>query len=528
MLLVVISLTGLWASGQSFYEQGKAEKDDLKKIDLFTKALDQKKDNWTYYRRGFAYYRLERYHEAIQDFDVALGVNGTLETTFIHSILAECYREIKKDKLALEHAHKSLEFDDENDSAWSTIGWVRIREGKYKEAIEALTKRVELTPNKYAGYADRSYAYLKDKQYEKVVQDANKVLELKPGHEKSEERKALALMKLGREEESLAIISKKIDYKPDDPASLEAVGDLFYSHGAYETAIEFYTKGIHVYEKRIAADPTYKVKHKASVYEIYLSRGDTYETMKKYQDALRDYKQAITIDPGNYRAYLDIGETQTFQKNYKEAIHAYEKAFAINPDLKTGWTNLGYCYSHIDDEHSAIKAYTRGIKADPQNGLLYSNRASAYMGIGDDDKGYQDLLKSIEVAPERVGAHVSLGVYYYNQGQYEEAVKTMTDALAMKKGSAVKVQEAYYTRGKAYEELEKYDDAIRDLEEAVRRDPQHVRAWEHLGRTHYSNGDNCEAYKALKEALRLDSHHKVKKARFAQKYLAKLTSNPCH
>ena len=58
-----------------------------------------------------------------------------------------------------------------------------------------------------------------------------------------------------------------------------------------------------------------------------INRGIAYSTQDKYELAIKDYNQAITIAPDNADAYYAKGFTQTLIRGKKqEAIENYRKA----------------------------------------------------------------------------------------------------------------------------------------------------------------------------------------------------------
>jgi len=58
--------------------------------------------------------------------------------------------------------------------------------------------------------------------------------------------------------------------------------------------------------------------------EIVYQQGYTLERLRKYDDALRSYKRAITLDSSNAKAHFSIGDIQMIMKNYQDAADAYE------------------------------------------------------------------------------------------------------------------------------------------------------------------------------------------------------------
>ncbi|MBU0480242.1 MAG: OmpA family protein [Proteobacteria bacterium] len=58
----------------------------------------------------------------------------------------------------------------------------------------------------------------------------------------------------------------------------------------------------------------------AIVYEY----GYTMERLRKYEDALDQYKKAVELDSSYAKAYFSVGDIQMLLKNYREAVVAYQ------------------------------------------------------------------------------------------------------------------------------------------------------------------------------------------------------------
>ena len=125
-------------------------------------------------------------------------------------------------------------------------------------------------------------------------------------------------------------------------------------------------------------------------------------------------------------------------------------------------------------------------------------------------------------------SHVSLGEYYVEMKNYDEAIRIFTETVKMKQGSGKAYLYAYYTRGLCYLEKEQYDQAIKDFKDALVWDANHVLSNEQLGIAYFKKDELCLAYKRFKHTLQLDSHNREREAKEAPLYLAKITKNPCN
>ena len=64
----------------------------------------------------------------------------------------------------------------------------------------------------------------------------------------------------------------------------------------------------------------------------YNESGNVLSELKRYDEAIEHYQQAIKIKSNYAEAYSKLGITLSEQGRFEEAIGQYQKALEINPD----------------------------------------------------------------------------------------------------------------------------------------------------------------------------------------------------
>ena len=70
-----------------------------------------------------------------------------------------------------------------------------------------------------------------------------------------------------------------------------------------------------------------------------------------------------------------------------------------------------------------------------------------------------------EMLDLQAATNLNMSVAFYMMKKYDKSIKKATESLALKKSI-----KAYYRRGKAYGELEQFDNAASDMKQAVLMD----------------------------------------------------------
>jgi tetratricopeptide (TPR) repeat protein len=63
--------------------------------------------------------------------------------------------------------------------------------------------------------------------------------------------------------------------------------------------------------------------------------------LKRYQEALEAYDQAIHLDPNYAMTYNNKGTSLNRLKRYEEALAAIEQAIRLNPDYAAAYSSKG-------------------------------------------------------------------------------------------------------------------------------------------------------------------------------------------
>ena len=95
------------------------------------------------------------------------------------------------------------------------------------------------------------------------------------------------------------------------------------------------------------------------------------------------------------------------------------------------------------------------------------------------------------------------GDRYYDLEQYEEAVKSYTEAIQLQANNSM----FYNNRGCAYDNLGEYDKAISDYNKAIELDPESSTVYNNRGYLYFTLREYDKAILDLEEAIRLDPNN---------------------
>ncbi len=170
----------------------------------------------------------------------------------------------------------------------------------------------------------------------------------------------------GQWEEAKKELITTVKLDPDFAEAHNYLGKVYEKMGKWELAIEEYKKAL--------KNLRYRTPHFAH-YNLGLALMNT----KDHEGALREFKEAIRIEPSFVIAYQAEGQAYSRLNRYGEAIEAFQQALEFNPSNPEVHFNLGVAYFKEDTRSKAKEAFEKVIELAPEgelskNSKLYLDR----------------------------------------------------------------------------------------------------------------------------------------------------------
>ncbi|ESQ38763.1 hypothetical protein EUTSA_v10028662mg [Eutrema salsugineum] len=122
----------------------------------------------------------------------------------------------------------------------------------------------------------------------------------------------------------------------------------------------------------------------------------------------------------------DPAQLEKATKIFHDAINEMEKSGCQTFDVKNLAETLKSQGNKAMQSQlflDAIELYTFAIALSDKNAVFYCNRAAAYTQINRCSEAINDCLKSIQIDPNYSKAYSRLGLAYYAQGKYSDAIE---------------------------------------------------------------------------------------------------------
>lgn len=210
---------------------------------------------------------------------------------------------------------------------------------------------------------------------------------------------------------------------------------------------------------------------------------------RRNKDALKDFNEAIALDPQLSIAYYGRGSYYISQKRYDDALVELDEAIALNPLDAMAWFSRGEVHRMQKHYPEALRDMDEAIRLDSSHETAFRGRAEVHCAQGHYAEAISDLQEALEIEPslhelvehriedielqikdEQVKNLIESGVAYMQQGQDEDALADFIEATRIDPECA----EAFSSLGTITHKLGRLDEALSYHERAREIEPKYA------------------------------------------------------
>jgi len=169
-------------------------------------------------------------------------------------------------------------------------------------------------------------------------------------------------------------------------------------------------------------------------------RGNTYSNLQRYDEAVKEYRRAISADPNLSAAIRNLANTYYFLERYDQAKPLLARFIRLETEttaaLIAAVSTLGELERADGNYEVSIGYDLQAIGLDPMNDSQIHVMANTYNNAGDADKAIQIYLRGISTIPGNGFFDRSLGRIFETEGRLDEALAAYESAAAKNPDSA--------------------------------------------------------------------------------------------
>lgn len=154
-------------------------------------------------------------------------------------------------------------------------------------------------------------------------------------------------------------------------------------------------------------------------------------------EALSNYRQALTADSSFAPAYNDLGRLLYLKKSYPEAQGIFEKGLQFAPNWSFLHLNYGMVLVAQNRLAEAEAAYKKAIEIKPDDATAFKNYGNLLAGQNKGTEAEAAYIKSIELNPKDPETYNNYGMLLNGQKRYSEAETAYKKAIELQPDNAL-------------------------------------------------------------------------------------------
>ncbi len=216
--------------------------------------------------------------------------------------------------------------------------------------------------------------------------------------------------------------------------------------------------------------------------------------------AIREYKQALLLDPENVNVYNSIGVCYGVLGQLDEALEEFKIAISLNPAEAMAIYNAGLVYTIMGDNEKGLQYFLEAYLIDENIFEVAFHIGKSYFDMGKPQKGIEFFEKALKLRPESGAVFRYLGECYAAIHMIDEAISVYTKAIKLNPNDAVSLSALGHLYALQNKDLEI---ATMFCWQSVQLSPQDGLFRDRLGRLYLKQNRHEEARMEFKTAKQL-------------------------
>lgn len=355
------------------------------------------------------------------------------------------------------------------------------------------TDIIPYKPDMCRWYYDRADSYLRVGRIEEALKETRALMNqperpmtympFRLGH---------AFAKLGYTELAVDLLRLAISPDPSEQHPMYRE-DIYYHIGALLMKSKKYDEAIREFENALLINPKDP--------RVHNDLGVIYKEYNDFSKAEYHYKNAIKIEPRFNLAIVNLTALYIQEKKFTEAIELLDKSLKLKPHDKELLYNLGVVYHASGELEKALSYYKQVLSYDSDNPNALNNIAMIYSEKNDWEKAKDLLMECIRKNSYFTLAYANLGDILYSENHIKEALYYYNKGLETNPehiGLCIALAVLYSDMGN----IEK---SIGELTEVLKKYPEAKNLWFAIGNIYNKNNKDDDAIDAYNKVLTIDT-----------------------
>lgn len=459
------------------------------KSDTERRAMD-------HFLNGVALEAKGEYAAAVLEFRDALALDPSAG---IHYVLGKNYFLLNKLNHAADHSRKAVHLDSSNVEYLNLMQKIYTTARQFDSAAVVLEKMIALDSTRVDAYYQLARIYEDDKPaqaigiYEKlssiIGNDWNVLIRVAELYER-----------IGKPEKATETIETLLEIDPANTAVQKLLVEFYMRNNQYERAIERTDEILQLYPEDVEA--------REAKAEIYLQ-------MEEWQKAAKEYEVLLANPDIKLETKLQVGASY-FSASFEDStlLPISKNLFKAIEQDTSHWQVMMYlgAISYREGNDSlAVDYFDNVTESAPWNVDAWVRLGGLYFDNGEYDNAIKVMNQAIERFPREFVINLILGLSWSNLDNDEKAEEYLLKCVELR-GDDITALSAY---GYTLHQLGRDDEAVMYLDRALILDPENVDLMGTVGLIYDDTGQHEKSDSVYAAALAIDPDNPLVNNNFA-------------
>ena len=404
-----------------------------------------------------------KYDAAFELFRHCLAIDSTASAVLYE--LSSYYLQMDEPENAVSLLKDAVRYSPDNFTYKLALASISLAIGMFGEAAEAYEELVRAYPDKIELNYYLAEAYTQQGEIGQAIETFDALEEIVGMNEAISVQKYRLYMLLEQSDKAFLELKKLADKYPANARYPLLIGDLHLEKKEHEQALEYYRNAF-------AIDPEnpYYTVSMANYYEV---TGNPEAAEEQVRLALVNDKLDVELKVGILSRYIQ--QLQMNRNATEGANTLFQTLLEQHPEeieLKLMYATLLAIQENMEEARFQLQLVT---EMDPLHERAWQQLLQLSFQTQDYEEAIQVGKKSIELFPEESFYYFYLGLAYYQQKNYQEAINTYQEGLTIIREEERQLKSDFYGQiGDTYFQMKKPEDAFASYDEALKYNERNI------------------------------------------------------
>ncbi len=297
----------------------------------------------------------------------------------------------------------------------------------------------------------------------------------------------------GKVDSAIKLLNRAVQLDPQSAASYAGLAEAYYLKNRANPDSQW--------QKLTASNADKAISLDSYLASAHLAQGLSKMQAGDSTEAEKEFRRAGELDPKNAAPHFWLAILYDKTKRGAQAVSELKNAIQIDPGDWRFYMELGLNRYQANDTQGAAQYWEQALKLEPNNVLALVNLGAVYHVLGRDDDAAAALQHALEIKPS-ADVYNNLGTIRFYQGHYAEAVPAFEKTVQLGSNSFDNwgnLGDAYrWTPGSEIKGKQAYQTAVRLVREEIAKHPDQLDLHADLAMYLAKSGDKQGALQELK------------------------------